>query len=317
MYVSSRYGAEYNLEQQENYMLNGQLPLTALYFPRMAAKRVSRISLRVAGLVCLGVLVAGCSSTTTRAPVVDLSKQPTTSSVAPGGTYVVRPGDTLYKVARSNGVTIADLKRWNNINDANQLNVGQVLRLASGAGTTSGGMSSSSNDGAVATSSPINDSGSKPLTSDSSSSTTPSVPVTPPAPTPVAPAPVARAADANLISWGWPASGPVTQTFTPATKGIDISGAAGAPVVSAADGKVMYSGNGVRGLGNLIIVNHDNGFITAYAHNRTLLVKTGEMVKRGSKIAEIGQSDTTSPRLHFEIRRQGTPVDPMQYLPAR
>ncbi|GAB3121357.1 hypothetical protein GCM10027288_49000 [Bordetella tumbae] len=126
-----------------------------------------------------------------------------------------------------------------------------------------------------------------------------------------------RAADANLISWGWPASGAVTQTFTTASKGIDIGGSLGAPVVAAADGKVMYSGNGVRGLGNLIIINHENGFITAYAHNQTLLAKTGQAVKRGSKIAEIGQSDTTSPRLHFEIRRQGTPVDPLQYLPAR
>jgi len=126
-----------------------------------------------------------------------------------------------------------------------------------------------------------------------------------------------RADDANLISWGWPASGPVTQTFTTATKGIDISGSLGAPVVAAADGKVMYSGNGVRGLGNLIIINHSNGFITAYAHNQTLLAKTGEAVKRGAKIAEIGQTDTTSPRLHFEIRRQGTPLDPLEYLPAR
>ncbi|CFE01893.1 peptidase [Bordetella pertussis] len=88
-------------------------------------------------------------------------------------------------------------------------------------------------------------------------------------------------------------------------------------MIAAADGKVMYSGNGVRGLGNLIIINHQNGFITAYAHNRALLVKTGQNVKRGAKIAEIGETDTTSPRLHFEIRRQGTPVDPMQYLPPR
>ncbi|KAK76864.1 peptidase, M23 family [Bordetella holmesii H620] len=87
--------------------------------------------------------------------------------------------------------------------------------------------------------------------------------------------------------------------------------------MAAADGKVMYSGNGVRGLGNLIIINHQNGFITAYAHNRALLVKTGQDVKRGAKIAELGQSDTNAPKLHFEIRRQGTPVDPMQYLPAR
>jgi len=80
---------------------------------------------------------------------------------------------------------------------------------------------------------------------------------------------------------------------------------------------VMYAGNGVRGLGNLIIVNHDNGFITAYAHNRTLLVKAGQDVKKGAKIAEMGQTDAASVRLHFEVRRQGTPVDPLQYLPSR
>ncbi len=128
---------------------------------------------------------------------------------------------------------------------------------------------------------------------------------------------VTRAADAGVINWAWPAGGQIMQGFNNNSKGIDIAGALGDPVNAAADGKVMYSGNGVRGLGNLIIVNHQNGFITAYAHNRTLLVKTGQDVKRGAKIAEIGQSDTTSPRLHFEIRRQGTPVDPMQYLPAK
>jgi lipoprotein NlpD len=79
----------------------------------------------------------------------------------------------------------------------------------------------------------------------------------------------------------------------------------------------MYSGNGVRGLGNLIIVDHDNGFITAYAHNRALLVKTGQKVRKGAKIAEMGQTDASSVKLHFEVRRQGTPVDPLQYLPAK
>ncbi|MCD0505469.1 murein hydrolase activator EnvC family protein, partial [Bordetella petrii] len=135
-------------------------------------------------------------------------------------------------------------------------------------------------------------------------------------PAPAVPTPP-RASDATLINWGWPSSGPVTQPFSTSSKGIDIGGALGDPVSAAADGKVMYSGNGVRGLGNLIIINHQNGFITAYAHNQKLLVKTGETVKRGSKIAEVGQTDTTSPRLHFEIRRQGTPVDPLKYLPPR
>jgi lipoprotein NlpD len=88
-------------------------------------------------------------------------------------------------------------------------------------------------------------------------------------------------------------------------------------VLAAADGKVKYGGNGVRGLGHLIIIEHSDGFITAYAHNQSLLAVTGKAVKRGDKIAELGQSDAASPRLHFEIRRQGTPVDPLQYLPPR
>src|SRR5690606_28598488 len=127
----------------------------------------------------------------------------------------------------------------------------------------------------------------------------------------------ARASDAGLIAWAWPSSGKVIQGFTTTTKGIDIEGAVGAPVTAAADGKVMYAGNGVRGLGNLILLGHSSGFITAYAHNQTLLVKTGQTVKKGAKIATLGQSDTTSPRLHFEIRRRGTPVNPLSYLPAR
>jgi lipoprotein NlpD len=128
---------------------------------------------------------------------------------------------------------------------------------------------------------------------------------------------VTPASDAGLISWGWPANGKVIQGFTQTTKGIDIAGNAGDAIEAAANGKVMYAGNGVRGLGNLIIVNHDNGFITAYAHNRTLLVKAGQEVKKGAKIAEMGQTDAASVRLHFEVRRQGTPVDPLQYLPSR
>lgn len=144
---------------------------------------------------------------------------------------------------------------------------------------------------------------------------TPATPVTPATPPP--PATAARAGDANLVSWGWPASGKIIQGFNSNTKGIDIEGTPGDPVIAAADGKVMYAGNGVRGLGNLVLLGHSNGFITAYAHNQELLVKTGQEVKKGSRIALLGQTDTTSPRLHFEIRRRGTPVNPLSYLPAR
>ncbi len=288
-------------------MLNGQLQLTEMN-PGAQVARLRR-PLFVAGALSLAIL-AGCASKGTRAPVVDLTGSQGASSAQPGGSYVVKPGDTLYKIARANNVDIENLKRWNNLSDPNQISVGQVLRLSASAG---GGTQTA----------PV--SSAKPQPRPLDQPETPAAPAAPAAPetpaAPVATAPVetkaARAADANVVNWGWPAQGQIITGFNNNTKGIDIAGALGDPVLAAADGKVMYSGNGVRGLGNLIIVNHDNGFITAYAHNRSLLVKTGQNVKRGAKIAEIGQSDTTSPRLHFEIRRQGTPVDPLQYLPSR
>ncbi|HYG44739.1 MAG TPA: peptidoglycan DD-metalloendopeptidase family protein [Bordetella sp.] len=281
-------------------MLNGQLPLTDFSFHAVSAARLPR-AVRLAGMFSLALL-AGCSFTKNRAPVVDLSNQPA-AAAQPGGAYVVKPGDTLYQIARANNVDIDNLKRWNNITDPNQLAVGQVLKL-SGSGTGAA---------SAATPSPAPATDPKPIPLGEPETPAATPPVQAPAPVPTPP----RASDASLISWGWPSSGPVTQTFNSGTKGIDIGGALGDPVTAAADGKVMYSGNGVRGLGNLIIINHQNGFITAYAHNQTLLVKTGQTVKRGAKIAEVGQTDTTSPRLHFEIRRQGTPVDPLQYLPPR
>ena len=100
-------------------------------------------------------------------------------------------------------------------------------------------------------------------------------------------------------------------------KGIDIGGRAGDPVVAAADGRVVYAGAGLRGYGNLIILKHNNTFLTAYAHNQTLLVREDQTVRKGQKIAEMGSTDTDRVKLHFEIRRQGKPVDPMRYLPAR
>ncbi len=244
-------------------------------------KRGSRHVLLVAVLV--STVLAGCASRTSKAPVTDM----TGGSMAPavGGTYIVRPGDTLYKISQANNVDVVTLARLNNINDPSQLRVGQVLRLDS------------------AGSAPAVPGVAKP---------TPITPVTP-----VEPASAARASDAAKINWGWPASGKIIQSFNPNTKGIDIAGAPGEPVHAAADGKVMYAGNGVRGLGNLILLGHSDGFITAYAHNQSLLVKTGQQIKKGAKIAAIGQTDTTSPRLHFEVRRRGTPVNPLSYLPVR
>ncbi len=267
----------------------------------------------VAGLIAL----AGCSGPTTRAPIVEggnlASSAPGASSTAP--TYVVKPGDTLYGIARSTGTDFETLKRLNNLSDPNQLTVGQVLRL--NASAPSGQLAGGARPGSAATTvKPPASSSSQPRPLDDVPSSAKPGATAAPTPAPAVPTP-APASDAGAINWAWPAAGPIIQAFNANTKGIDISGTPGDPIKAAADGKVMYIGNGVRGLGNLVIVNHDNGFITVYGHNRKLLVKTGQQVKRGETVAELGDTETTSPRLHFEVRRRGTPVDPLRYLPPR
>ena len=119
------------------------------------------------------------------------------------------------------------------------------------------------------------------------------------------------------MSWAWPAAGPVIAGFDEAkSKGLTISGKAGDPVLAAADGRVVYAGSGLRGYGNLVIVKHNNTYLTAYAHNQALLVKEDQVVRRGQKIAEMGSSDAERVQLHFEIRRQGRPIDPAQAAAA-
>jgi lipoprotein NlpD len=150
-------------------------------------------------------------------------------------------------------------------------------------------------------------------------SSAPAVPVAsasaPVAAAAVAPAP--READDD-VAWGWPAAGSVAVPFDDVrTKGLVFSGKAGDPVMAAADGRVIYAGSGLRGYGNMVIVKHNNSFLTAYAHNQTLLVKEDQVVRRGQKIAEMGSSDAERVQLHFEIRRLGKPVDPAKLLPPR
>ncbi|MGG4603561.1 peptidoglycan DD-metalloendopeptidase family protein [Paenalcaligenes sp. Me131] len=257
----------------------------------------------VVSVVLLSVVLAGCASRMDKAPIVDGSAGGPTGTTQTaqnaGGTYQVRAGDTLYKIAQAHGMSVSNLSRINNITDPSQLRVGQVLQLGEGATQ-------------VAVTTPVTP---PPTKAPAQPEQVP--PTSGTTTTPAATGTVQRASDANLIAWAWPANGPVIQAFTTATKGIDLSGAIGDPIRAAADGKVMYAGNGVRGLGNLILLGHSNGFITAYAHNDKLSVKTGDEVKKGQTIASLGESDTTSPRLHFEIRRRGTPVNPLAYLPAR
>lgn len=269
----------------------------AVRLPKTAAPTNVQWSLKPRHCLVVAVvastLLAGCGSRSARAPVTDMSSSSASSGTVStaSGTYVVRPGDTLYKIAQAHGMEVGSLISLNQITDPSMLRVGQVLRLDSS--TSMAALPPSSG----------------------SSQTAPVAPVTPIKTETPASAP--RANDAALIAWGWPATGKIIQGFNSSTKGIDIEGKVGDAVVAAADGKIMYAGNGVRGLGSMVLVGHSNGFITAYAHNSALHVKTGQQVKKGQRIADLGQSDTTSPRLHFEIRRSGTPVNPMSYLPAR
>jgi lipoprotein NlpD len=148
--------------------------------------------------------------------------------------------------------------------------------------------------------------------------TSPAAPVaTPlPAPTPAPAAPVSAGADE--LNFVWPAQGAVVSTFDETTnKGVSIAGKIGDAVVAAADGRVVYAGAGLRGYGNLIILKHNNTYLTAYAHNQALLVREDQAVRQGQKIAEMGSSDTDRVKLHFEVRRLGKPVDPIGFLPKR
>jgi murein DD-endopeptidase MepM/ murein hydrolase activator NlpD len=206
------------------------------------------------------------------------------------GFYRVERGDTLSRIARSNRQSVQSIARWNNLTNPDSIEVGQVLRVAppGGAASTSGAVRSSGNGSASAA----------------------------PRPAPAESAPAA--APASTISLVWPADGTVIRRFNGAnSKGIDISAAAGTPVVAAASGTVVYAGNGLRGYGNLLILKHDSEYLTAYAHNRVLLVKEGESVKRSQKIAEMGDTDTDRVMLHFELRYQGRSIDPSQALPPR
>lgn len=277
---------------------------------------------RVAATVMIAFTLAGCAGKKVRAPVEDRSVSPVASAASapaaaasqaeappplPGaenagkpGYYTVKTGDTLVRIAMDNGQNWRDLVKWNKLDNANVIEVGQVLRVVPPVVDTP-----------VAAARP-NGAASRPLDRPpaGAASTTPvTTPSTP------GPAPDASADD---VVWAWPAAGPVIVPFDEArSKGIVIGGKAGDPVYAAADGRVVYAGSGLRGYGNLLIVKHNDTYLTAYAHNQTLLVKEDQAVRRGQRIAEMGSTDADSVQLHFEIRRLGKPIDPLKLLPSR
>jgi len=299
----------------------------------------------------LWLLLAGCSSTPNRAPVEDrgasarvsaatgaASAAATSADAAkplPGaensgkpGYYTVKPGDTLIRIGLDNGQNWKDLVKWNGLDKPNLIEVGQVLRVippgvdaavasakpvaAARVETRPLEAKGASSPAATSASSPVAPASSTATTAPASASSS----ATTPAPTPP-PAPAAREGDDD-VNWGWPSGDGVIASFDEGkVKGLVFGGKAGDPVLAAADGRVVYAGSGLRGYGNLVILKHNNTYLTAYAHNQVLLVKEEQAVRRGQKIAEMGSTDAESVRLHFEIRKMGKPIDPAKLLPPR
>ena len=261
-----------------------------------------------------GMLLAGCSSTPSgSARVVDRNsaapKRPTVTS----GQYVVKPGDTLFSIAFRYGWDYKELAARNGIAAPYTIRPGQPIRFSSGAGGSTkvvSGTSSSSTTTVIR----------RPVGTPS----TPAPGASKPASTVAIATPAASArvpaAERSAGGWVWPANGVVIGKFASngsLNKGVDIAGDLGQPVFAAANGSVVYAGSGLRGYGELIIIKHSDTYVSAYGHNRRLLVREGQQVKVGQTIAEMGSTGADRVKLHFEIRRQGKPVDPLQFLPSR
>ena len=195
---------------------------------------------------------------------------------------IVASGDTLYGIARESGLEVSDLAAWNQLSPPYTISPGQQLRLIPPTGA----------------------------------------PTAPPAPQRSAkrtPPAVDPSESSGSVTWRWPVNGNLIARFAPGdgTKGIDIAGSSGEPIYAAAAGKVVYQGSGLRGYGQLIIVKHNIDFLSAYAHCSTIYVQEGSVIKPGQKIAAMGSSGADRVKLHFEIRRRGEPVDPLDYLPKK
>ena len=253
------------------------------------------------------------SASASSAPISSISDTkplPGAENLGKPGYYAVKPGDTLIRIGLDNGQNWKDLVKWNNLDNPNIIEVGQVLRVVAPGVDASAAATRPVSTARVDT---------RPLDAKPAASGASAAVSTSPASPPVAAAPAAAARDADDdVNWGWPSAGAMIAPFDEGkVKGLVIGGKAGDPVFAAADGRVMYAGSGLRSYGNLIILKHNNTYLSAYAHNQTLLVKEDQPVRRGQKIAEMGSSDAESVRLQFEIRKQGKPVDPARLLPPR
>lgn len=294
----------------------------------------------IAALTTSGLLY-GCGATRHPAPVSERGAPAATPGAAATAAardadsrpelYVVKAGDTLHSIALDHGLDYRELAEWNGLSNVNLIRVGQRLRLRA--------------PGAVAVTAPVTSPpavvgkpiGSAPATAGGmvSEPVAVKVPYSDQAwalmskPAPTGPAVVAKSdvrpeeksvaasGDDEKLDWAWPTGGKLLTVFNENTnlKGIGIAGKLGQPVLASAPGKVLYSGDGIRGYGKLIIIKHNNAYLSVYAHNSVLAVKEGQSVVKGQKIAEMGNTDADQVKLHFEIRRYGKPVDPSRLLP--
>ena len=248
--------------------------------------------------------LAGCSSLH-RAPVDDGAKTASPYPPLPKDctqTWTVKRGDTLIGIALNTGTDYRDIAAMNQLADINKVQLDRTICVRRSAQKSK--KPSADSQQTTKTDQPIKDTSKaaavKPVEDMPSTST------------------ATNAAMADGIKFAWPAKGKVIAGFNDASnKGINIAGKMGEPVDAAADGKVVYAGSGLRGYGNLVIVKHDGNYLTAYAHNSKILVKEGDAVKRGQRIADMGDSDADTVMLHFEVRRQGKPVDPLKFMSQR
>ncbi|MDF3887295.1 peptidoglycan DD-metalloendopeptidase family protein [Cupriavidus basilensis] len=277
-------------------------------------ERIARAG-QLATASLLLALLAACASSPMPAPVVDRTSGAGVAGVvplepAPPGYYRVKRGDTLYRIALENGQSYRDVAAWNSLANANQIEVGQLLRVVppgadvnAGTGVATvpvapGSVQAQPIDQARPVPTPI------PSTAAAGGASAPSAPAS------------AAAAD-GTIKLAWPVTGQLIGRFDEkGNKGIDIAGKKGDAVQAADDGRVIHVGP-LRGYGNLVIIKHNDTYLTAYGHNDKVLVTEQATVRKGQKIAEMGNSDTDRVKLHFEVRKNGKPVDPMRYLPPQ
>lgn len=268
-------------------------------------------------IICAGL--CACSSPQRTAPITDRSVITSSSIEAPIDRnvvhYTVKSGDTLSQISRRSGHSVAELASWNHLEDLNDLKVGQVLRVK----PSDDGQSSAVQTASVGTTSHVEvrsiDTARK--DTQAASATPKSTRKTETVSSSAVPASASDIKEVDGIGWSWPAQGKVIAAFAAGkNRGIDIAGTRGQKVLSAADGTVLHKGS-MNGYGNLVIIKHSDNVLSAYAHNDKILVKEKQQIRRGQQIAEMGSTDSDRVKLHFEIRYQGKPVDPVKYLPAQ